>query len=135
MIIFLFFLFVVDRVLKLYFVNYGSYVLNPGVAFGIIGANPGLVQITHIFLTCVLVLYLYKIDSNIQVKCSILAVILGSISNLLDRFMYNGVVDYIDVWIFPKFNIADLMVVFGALLLIIFELNEYYKKNKSRGTS
>jgi signal peptidase II len=128
----LFILFLVDRGLKFYFINYGSHFLNLGVAFGAISTEPKLVIIIQLFITCLLILYFYRNNLGERVRYSLLAIILGSISNLIDRFMYNGVVDYIDLWIFPKFNLADIMIVVGVLLLIILELNEYFKNFKSR---
>lgn len=128
----LFILFLVDRGLKFYFINYGSHFLNLGVAFGAISTKPKLVIIIQLFITCLLILYFYRNNLGERVRYFLLAIILGSISNLIDRFMYNGVVDYIDLWIFPKFNLADIMVVLGVLLLIILELNEYFKNFKSR---
>lgn len=124
--------FVVDRLLKFYYVNWGNFVLNRGVALGVISANPFLVLVIHFLLTVLLIMYLYKSNLHLWARYSMFSIIFGSVSNLFDRFMYNGVVDYIGLWLFPKFNLADIMVVLGALLLIAFELNEYYKNNKSR---
>ena len=130
--IFIIGLFAVDRLLKLHFVSTGTYILNRGIAFGVISANPELVIVSHFLLTSLLIYYLYKTRLDNLAKNSIFLIISGSISNLIDRFMYNGVVDYISLWIFPKFNLADIMVVLGVLLLIFLELNEYYKNVQSR---
>jgi len=44
-------------------------------------------------------------------------VILGAGSNLLDRFKYGAVIDFIDFKIWPVFNLADVMIVVGLGLL------------------
>lgn len=124
--------FVADRVLKSYFVNQGSYVLNLGVALGMISTNPELVMVIQSLVTSLMIFLLFRSKSEKWIKYSMVSIILGSLSNLLDRFMYNGVVDYIDLWIFPKFNLADIMVILGILLIIVIELNEYLKNFKSR---
>ncbi len=43
----------------------------------------------------------------------------GAISNLIDRFFYNGsVVDFINVHYWPVFNFADSFIVCGLLLFV-----------------
>ncbi len=57
-----------------------------------------------------------------------LLVLSGGISNLLDRFLYGGVVDFILVggngYYWPAFNIADVCIVVGALLMLRQALKE-----------
>ncbi len=55
----------------------------------------------------------------------------GTIGNLIDRFFYRGVIDFIDFRIWPAFNIADAALVIGAALLIWFFFKfEYLDKKK-----
>lgn len=42
-------------------------------------------------------------------------VLAGGISNLLDRWRYGGVVDYINLKVWPVFNLADLAISAGVL--------------------
>lgn len=48
-----------------------------------------------------------------------LGVILGgALGNLIDRLRYDGaVLDFIGIWKWPSFNVADMAVVFGTLWL------------------
>ena len=52
-----------------------------------------------------------------------LLIISGSISNIIDRIWFGGVVDFIAFsyqdWVFPVFNIADMAVVTGVFILLI----------------
>ena len=41
--------------------------------------------------------------------------ILGAISNLIDRFNYGYVIDYFDLKYFTVFNLADVMIVGGVI--------------------
>ena len=45
-------------------------------------------------------------------------ILLGALSNLLDRFRYGFVIDYIS-WPLNFFNLADLMILAGAILFLI----------------
>lgn len=51
-----------------------------------------------------------------------LLVLGGAVSNLYDRFMYDGVIDFITLrygeWTFPIFNIADIAIVCGVLIML-----------------
>lgn len=46
-------------------------------------------------------------------------ILLGAVSNLLDRFFYGAVVDYFDLKYFTIFNLADVMITTGVLALFI----------------
>ncbi len=53
-------------------------------------------------------------------ECFVLA---GSLSNIVDRIIYHGVLDFIllsfNTWSWPVFNIADMAIVFGVGIMII----------------
>ena len=46
-------------------------------------------------------------------------ILLGAISNMLDRFRYGFVIDYLDLEYFTVFNIADALVTIGVISFII----------------
>ena len=57
----------------------------------------------------------------------------GAISNLLDRFMFGGIIDFIDFIIWPVFNVADSGITIGVVALIGFYVwEDFFKKKKSR---
>ena len=49
-------------------------------------------------------------------------IILGAAGNLFDRLKYGYVIDYLDLKYFTVFNLADAMIVAGAVLLL-FNIN------------
>ncbi len=51
-----------------------------------------------------------------------LAIALGSISNLIDRFRFSFVVDYFDLIYFSVFNLADVLITVGCLYIILSNL-------------
>ena len=44
-------------------------------------------------------------------------VIVGALSNVIDRLLYGAVIDYIPLLNFSTFNLADVQIILGALLL------------------
>ena len=50
-------------------------------------------------------------------------VLAGALSNMMDRFIYSGVIDFIvfsySGWSWPTFNIADSAIVLGVLIMFI----------------
>ena len=73
----------------------------------------------------VLLRIMYKTQDFISRSC--LALILGgALGNLCDRFLYGGVIDFLDfhIWGYhwPAFNIADCAVVCGVALYAIRSL-------------
>lgn len=99
-------LFVTPRVLEL------KIKANPGIAFGI-NINP------FIFYPLVIILFilLYLAFKNSFPKALSL-IIGGAISNIIDRIYLGHVVDFINFQIWSVFNLADLAIIVGAVILI-----------------
>ena len=70
----------------------------------------------------------YKLES-VSLLVSFALIIGGGIGNLTDRIRFGYVVDFLDFRIWPVFNIADIAVVTGCLLMI-FSL---FKKERRDG--
>ena len=117
---------------------YITYVRNTGAAFSILRNNTFIL----IMLTIVIIgfLFFYLKDKEIRKLENIgYGLILGgAIGNLLNRIIYGYVIDFIDIYIFkydyPVFNIADIAIVVGVLLLIIDIIRGEKDGNKSRNT-
>lgn len=123
-----------------------TFVENPGMAFGIdFGISSKLfLSVFSIVASLGIVYYLYKIrEEGKMIKISLAMILGGAIGNLIDRvfygvfygyapLFYGKVVDFIDVDFFdinvlglsydrwPIFNIADMSVSIGVILLILF---------------
>jgi len=103
------------------------HVRNTGAAFGI-GANadsrliPLLLNGGAIAVFCVVVVYAMRSAVTDRVLQTGLHLILGgAIGNLLDRFRFGYVVDFLDVYVrnhhWPAFNVADSAICIGIALL------------------
>jgi len=51
----------------------------------------------------------------------IFVILFAGLSNLFDRVLYNGVVDFIKIGNFPVFNFADVFISLGVVMLIYKE--------------
>lgn len=105
------------------------HVRNTGAAFGI-GANaesqlvPLLLNLGAIAVFCVVVVYALRSSVHDRLLQTGLHLILGgAIGNLLDRFRFGYVVDFLDVYIgthhWPAFNVADSAICIGIGLLFL----------------
>jgi signal peptidase II len=69
-----------------------------------------------------LILYILHLKINKKEKKSevilLIFILLGALSNLADRWTHGYVIDYLELKYFTVFNIADVMISGGALLLI-----------------
>jgi signal peptidase II len=106
------------------------YVENRGAAFGIFQDKTIFLTIASIIVMIFIIYYIIKHKpKNKLIKISFSLIISGALGNLIDRIKYRYVVDFIslhykDVYYFPIFNFADVMVVIGTIILIFYLLKE-----------
>ncbi|HEX2391756.1 MAG TPA: signal peptidase II [Solirubrobacterales bacterium] len=95
---------------------------NSGVAFGLAGgAGLGLVLVTLLALAAVA--FLFARDPTrpgIWVAAGLLAG--GALGNLADRVRADAVTDFVDLSPWPAFNLADICITAGVVLLLVIYL-------------
>jgi signal peptidase II len=104
-----------------------TYIYNPGAAFGLhLGGYSRFVFMALAVVMVVLLFSMYRgTPRSDKVRLlAIAAVTGGAIGNLIDRVRsHRGVVDFLDLGIgsvrWPVFNVADIAVTTGAILLAI----------------
>lgn len=102
-----------------------SYVENRGAAFGLFKDNKILLVGVTTLVTIFIIYYIIKYkDVNKYFRLSLILIAAGAIGNLIDRIVLGYVVDFFhfyirDVFDFPVFNIADISVVCGTILLTL----------------
>lgn len=87
--------------------------LNQQLFFGLMGDNLIAYAIAIPVLTIIIYLFVKKI---IGIEACLIAT--GLISNIFDRIFYGGVVDYFSIFFIPKFNLADILIIAGSLILV-----------------
>ncbi|MBU1037273.1 signal peptidase II [Patescibacteria group bacterium] len=97
--------------LKLYF--------NQGIAFGL-PLGPFWILVIVGLMNLLFIKYWLKFyqSSQFLMLWPLSFIIIGSLSNFIDRLKYTGVIDFIDLWIWPAFNLADCYILVGIIWLI-----------------
>lgn len=107
-----------------------TLVLNTGAAFGILQNNSNFLIFISIFFILILI-FLVNYD-KIKSKLFLIAcglIIGGALSNLWDRIFLGYVIDYIDLRIWPVFNVSDSCITIGASFLL---WDSFQRKNKKQ---
>lgn len=103
---------------------YFTYAHNEGAAWGMLAGNVWLFVLVAIVAT-VIIFYYFKNSKSYQIltRFGLVLVFAGLVGNLVDRVWLGYVRDFIDFVIlgydFPVFNIADMGVVIGVVLIVI----------------
>ena len=103
------------------------YVKNTGAAFSILENNIELLSaISALFCIGVLVYLLTQKPKNKLLILSLAFLFGGAVGNVIDRIFRGYVVDFIETTFinFPVFNIADMCLTLGVIMLIIIVLRE-----------
>ena len=102
-----------------------THVTNPAGAWGLEAPQAVWVTLSFLAIALILVLLFYFRDYTHRRRLATVGLGLlfgGSVSNLADRLFSEGVTDFIDIRLWdnvswPTFNIADIAIVIGAMLL------------------
>jgi signal peptidase II len=97
---------------------------NRGVAFGLAGgAGAPLIVLTVVALGVVGYLFARNpTRPGMWVAVGLLAG--GAVGNLVDRVRAGEVTDYVDLGSWPPFNLADVAITLGVLVLVLLYLRE-----------
>lgn len=105
---------------------------NRGVTWGLLYSHNSLVFVLVsamiILITTGVAWYAYEQYKQGHSFIGETLIVSGSLSNIMDRFWYGGVVDFIeisyDTWVWPSFNIADICIVFGIAIMLISHIRK-----------
>ena len=111
--------------------NFSSfyYVENTGAAFSILTNKTLLLVLIAIACLVLLDRYITKLLKISKLEIISYGLVIGGIvGNLIDRLLYESVIDYLSFTIFnynfPVFNLADIAITCGIFLLLYYYIKE-----------
>ena len=140
----IFSIFIIDRITKIYVVSvngknsyedlYSSKFLNihliwnEGIAFGLLSFDQNnLYNLLTLIISIIVIVILKMIINSYGIKkYGRMMIFGGALGNLFDRIFYKAVPDFIDFHIgefhWFVFNVADIFITIGVIIMILFEL-------------
>tara|TARA_Y100001934_G_scaffold272563_1_gene361059 strand:+ start:588 stop:1067 length:480 start_codon:yes stop_codon:yes gene_type:complete len=114
-------------------------VWNKGASFGLLSSQSPWTQILlgglAVAISIVLVVWLMKAQ-NWWLAVSLGLVIGGALGNAIDRAVYRAVADFLDFHVagyhWPSFNVADIAITIGVIMLLLDGLIAGRSDNKLR---
>ena len=123
------------------FINF-VYVQNTGAAWGMLAGRPVFLIIVSILILAVYLgfygLRLKKLKNNVSITLAVSVGLIagGCIGNLIDRIVFGYVRDFINFQFmdFPVFNVADIALTVGIIIMVIYFIFIYSKEDKKMQT-
>ena len=145
-------LFIIDRLVKVYLLNFlqenqlNSFrlnnffevvlVWNKGVSYGLFPQQSYAGQLIIIFFSLIICVWIAKFITNSEIRyrsITLILILAGASSNIIDRLIYGAVADFfhfeIATYSWYVFNIADIYIVSGLLILIYAFIYPNIKKS------
>ena len=103
-------------------------VYNRGAAFGFLGEASGwqlpFFAAVAVIVSVVIVIRLVRAAATQKwFEVALVLILAGAIGNLIDRIRVGYVIDFIELycgaWRFPAFNVADMVIFLGAVMLVL----------------
>ena len=119
---------VINKVFGLY------YVENKGISFSMLSSKMSLIIIITMIIMLLMVFVLIRTPKTVYFMpfSIVMSVIIGGAAgNMLDRILRGYVVDFImlDFINFPIFNVADIFVTLGLIILVFLIIFKYKDKD------
>ena len=97
-----------------------NYVQNTGAAFGMMqGGNLIFIAVALLIIGYVLKNWKEFCSYGLLAKWGLLFILSGALGNLYDRITLGFVVDFIDLRVWPVFNVADSFITVGGVLVAL----------------
>jgi signal peptidase II len=109
-----------------------TYTTNTGVAFGLFKDLGPIFVVVAVVVIAMIVIYQQQVPEGAWLVRLALGLQLGGATgNLIDRLRLGHVVDFIHLHFWPVFNVADMSIVGGVILLAFTMLREGTEPAKS----
>lgn len=125
----IFSLFIVDRLSKLYILKKSSSLegdflqvyLNQDIAFSIPVPNLILWPLLIVIIVFLAFWFYQAYEKKEIIIWPLGLLLIGAVSNLLDRLFYGGVIDFIKLAFFPVFNLSDVYITIAVIWLFVWQ--------------
>ena len=145
-------LFTIDRLVKVFLLNFlqenqlnsfrlnnffeVTLVWNKGVSYGLFPQQSYVGQLIIIFFSLIICVWIAKFITNSDIRyrsITLILILAGASSNMIDRLIFGAVADFfhfeIATYSWYVFNIADIYIVSGLLILIYAFIYPNIKKS------
>lgn len=112
-----------------------TYVINTGAAFSFFRGQVDILRWISLVVSLALIIYVwYAPRISLIEQLGYGFILAGAIGNGIDRFLFGYVVDFLDFRLinFPVFNLADVSINIGVLLLLIASFSSTSKPKANR---
>ncbi len=99
-----------------------TYVINTGAAFSFFRGHVEILRWISLIVSLILIIFIwYTPRLSLLEQLGYGFILSGAIGNGIDRFLFGYVVDFLDFRLinFPIFNLADVAINIGVILLLI----------------
>ena len=105
-----------------------SHVANTGAAFGLFPTGSTLFTFVAAGVALCIVIYNFRLPAhNTAYRVALGLMLGGALGNLIDRLRQDHVTDFFDFGPWPVFNVADLCIVSGVILMAVLMLREEWQ--------
>ncbi len=109
--------------IKIFSFLYITNIRNKGIVWGFFNKEgaESIIILFSIIAVLLIIIFIHKISHALsELEFISLGLIAGGIlGNLFDRIRYHAVIDYINLRVWPVFNLADCCIVIGVCLYIL----------------
>lgn len=118
----------VDQLIKTLVLKYYPQIvsINKGIIFGFVDNIYVVIVLTIIGVS--ILYFLYK-NNNKTLSIPIVLILAGAVSNIIDRFVYGGVIDYINLMHYSQLNLADLYI-FAGVIYYLYQIPKTSENKK-----
>ena len=110
-----------------------TYVINTGAAFSFFRGQVEILRWISLIVSVVLIIFVwYSPKMSFIEQLGYGFILSGAIGNGIDRFLFGYVVDFLDFRLinFPVFNLADVAINIGVIILLICSFDISLKPNR-----
>ena len=102
---------------------------NTGAAFGILPSLGDFIAILAVVVAIAIVYYFPRVPrEDWTLRLAMGLEFGGALGNLFDRLTIGWVTDFVSIWRFPVFNVADFCITMGVIVLLLGVWSQERKK-------